>query len=187
MEITENELWLLSYYRESELAGALLFGKLARRTSSDDLRVRLTRHCAEEAMHAWLWTQTIVEVGGTPRRVAETYQTRYCMEIGLPSSMVEILALTQVFEKRVMHHFREHMNRPGTHPAVVATLQRMIDEEQGHIGWVRDDLDRYEREHGEEPVEETLRRFEEVDRRVYAELYAHVPDFRRVAEVQGDE
>ena len=29
LEITRNELWLLSYYRESELAGALLMGRLA--------------------------------------------------------------------------------------------------------------------------------------------------------------
>src|SRR5258708_27184911 len=77
LEITENELWLLSYYRESELAGALLMGRLARETEDDDLRVRLTEHCAEEARHAWAWTETILKVGGTPRRVSETYQSRY--------------------------------------------------------------------------------------------------------------
>ena len=43
MEISENDLWILSYYRESELAGGLVMGRLARETDDDDLRVHLTR------------------------------------------------------------------------------------------------------------------------------------------------
>src|SRR5213080_1696045 len=92
LEITDNELWLLSYYRESELAGALLMGRLAQQTDDDELRVRLTEHCAEEARHAWAWTETILKVGGTPRAVSETYQSRYHAAIGNPSSLIEVLA-----------------------------------------------------------------------------------------------
>jgi len=143
VEISENDLWILSYYRESELAGGLIMGRLARETDDDDLRVHLTEHCAEEANHAWLWTQTILKVGGTPRRVAETYQARYYAEIGTPTSLLEILTLTQVFERRVIRHFRAHLKWPNTHPAVIETLQRMIAEEVGHITWVKDRLDRY--------------------------------------------
>src|ERR687889_250668 len=109
LEISENDLWLLSYYRESELAGALLMGRLARETDDDELRVNLTQHCAEEAQHAWLWTETIRKVGGMPRRVSETYQSRYYAALGAPTSMLEVLALTQVFERRVMRHFRAHL------------------------------------------------------------------------------
>jgi acyl carrier protein len=167
VEISENDLWILSYYRESELAGALIMGRLARETDDDDLRVHLTQHCAEEAHHAWLWTETILKVGGTPRRVAETYQTRYYAEIGTPASLLEILTLTQVFERRVIRHFRAHLKWPNTHPAVTATLQRMIDDEVGHIGWVKDRLDRYAVEKGEALVADTMRRFTEVDQRVY--------------------
>ncbi|HEX6053985.1 MAG TPA: phosphopantetheine-binding protein [Gemmatimonadaceae bacterium] len=167
MEISENDLWILSYYRESELAGSLVMGRLARETDDDDLRVHLTEHCAEEAHHAWLWTQTILDVGGTPKRVAETYQTRYYAEIGTPTSLLEVLALTQVFEKRVIRHFRAHMKWPNTHPAVLETLQRMIDDEVGHISWVKDRLDRYAAEKGDAVVAETMRRYTEVDQRVY--------------------
>ena len=167
MEISENDLWILSYYRESELAGSLIMGRLARETDDDDLRVHLTEHCAEEAHHAWLWTETILKVGGTPKRVAETYQTRYYAEIGTPTSLLEILALTQVFERRVIRHFRAHMKWPNTHPAVLETLQRMIDDEVGHISWVKDRLDRYAAEKGEAVVTETMRRYTEVDQRVY--------------------
>ncbi len=167
MEISENDLWILSYYRESELAGSLVMGRLARETDDDDLRVHLTEHCAEEAYHAWLWTKTILDVGGTPKRVAETYQTRYYAEIGTPASLLEVLALTQVFEKRVIRHFRAHMKWPNTHPAVLATLQRMIDDEVGHISWVKDRLDRYAAEKDSAVVAETMRRYTEVDQRVY--------------------
>jgi acyl carrier protein len=167
VEISENDLWILSYYRESELAGSLVMGRLARETDDDDLRVHLTEHCAEEAHHAWLWTETILEVGGTPKRVAETYQTRYYAEIGTPTSLLDVLALTQVFERRVIRHFRAHMKWPNTHPAVLETLQRMIDDEVGHISWVKDRLDRYGAEKGEAIVAETMRRYTEVDQRVY--------------------
>jgi len=166
VEISENDLWILSYYRESELAGSLVMGRLARETDDDDLRVHLTEHCAEEAQHAWLWTETILKVGGTPKRVAETYQARYYAEIGMPASLLEILTLTQVFERRVVRHFRAHLKWPDTHPAVAATLQRMIEDEVGHIGWVKDRLDRYAEEKGA-VVADTMRRFTEVDERVY--------------------
>ena len=167
MQISENDLWILSYYRESELAGGLIMGRLARETDDDDLRVHLTEHCAEETMHAWLWTQAILKVGGTPKRVAETYQTRYYAEIGMPASMLEVLTLTQVFERRVIRHFRAHLKWPDVHPAVAETLQRMIEDEVGHISWVKDRLDRYAAEKGDALVAETMRRFTEVDERVY--------------------
>jgi len=182
MEIDENELWILSYYRASELAGALVMGRLAHQTDDDDLRVHLTEHCAEEANHAWLWTQAILEVGGTPRRVAETYQSRYHAEIGPPTTVLEVLALTQVFEVRVIRHFRDHLRRPGTHPAVARTLERMIADEAGHIGWVKDRLDRFERETGSGAVAEVLRRFAEVDRKVYTGLLEYRDRFRELAD-----
>jgi acyl carrier protein len=168
MQISENDLWILSYYRESELAGALVMGRLARETDDDELRVNLTEHCAEEAHHAWLWTQTILAVGGTPRRVSETYQSRYYAAVGTPASMLEVLALTQVFEKRVIRHFRAHLRWPNVHPRVAETLRRMIEDEVGHISWVKDRLDRYAAELGAHVVAETMRRYEEIDRQVYA-------------------
>ena len=170
LRVDENELWILSYYRAPELAGALVMGRLAAQTDDDDLRVNLTEHCAEEANHAWLWTQTILEVGGTPRRVSETYQDRYCKAIGPPTTVLDVLALTQVFERRVVKHFRDHLGRPYTHPAVARTLQRMIADEAGHIGWVKERLDRWAIEPGGAAVAETLQRFAEVDERVYAGL-----------------
>lgn len=181
LQVSENELWLLSYYRESELAGALLMGRLARETDDDDLRVRLTEHCAEEARHAWAWTETIMRVGGTPKRVSETYQSRYHAAVGNPSNLLEVLALTQIFERRVVRHFKAHLAWPGTHPEVARTLQQLIDEEVGHIRWVKDRLDAYGAIHGELVVREMLDRFQRIDEQVYNGLRQYAECFEMVA------
>lgn len=189
MEISENELWLLSYYRESELAGALLMGRLARETDDDDLRVRLTEHCAEEARHAWAWTETILKVGGTPKHVSETYQSRYHAAVGNPSNLLEVLALTQIFERRVVRHFRAHLSWPGTHPEVKRTLQQLIEEEAGHIRWVKDRLDAYALANGEAVVTEMLERFKRIDEEVYNDLKQYANCFEQVAgpkQIAGD-
>src|SRR5689334_20764831 len=180
LEISENELWLLSYYRESELAGGLLMGRLARETDDDDLRVRLTEHCAEEAGHAWAWTQCIQRVGGTPKKVSETYQSRYHAAVGNPTNLLEVLALTQVFERRVVRHFRAHLSWPGTHPEVKRTLQQLIAEEAGHIRWVKDRLDAYAAANGQAVVDEMLERIKRVDEEVYNGLRQYADRFEQV-------
>ncbi|CAN5274673.1 hypothetical protein BH23GEM2_BH23GEM2_02040 [soil metagenome] len=181
-EISDNDVWLLSYYRESELAGSLVMGRLAQQTDDDALRANLTEHCAEEARHAWMWSETIRRLGHLPRRVRETYQTRYYQRLGAPRTMLEILALTQVFERRVVRHFRAHLAWPGTHPVVAETLRAMIVDEAGHISWVRHWLDGYAITHGSTIVEDTLRRYEVADREIYAELSALRDRFAAVAD-----
>ena len=52
-----------------------------------ELILRLTAHSAEEVLHAQLWTETIVAVGGRPRPTTDTYQARYAAAIGAPTSL----------------------------------------------------------------------------------------------------
>lgn len=169
MQITQREGVLLNFYRVSELHGGLILGQLARRVRDSRLIVNLTRHSAEEVGHALLWAETIVAVGGrlTPER--DSYQARYAALLGTPTSPLEILALTQVFERRVYRHFVEHARRPGTHPLVRAALRRMLEEERGHLSWVREWLDSQSRAR-ENEVAGLLRRYAELDARVYEEL-----------------
>ena len=89
----------------------------------------------------------------------------------MPISMLEILALTQVFERRVYRHFTEHMRHPDVHPVVAATLSRMIDEERGHLIWVKRWLDKQSARRPEE-VREVMRRYAAADERVYAAISA---------------
>jgi demethoxyubiquinone hydroxylase (CLK1/Coq7/Cat5 family) len=166
MEITAQELATLNFYRASELYGGLVLGHVVERARDPRLAVELARHSAEEIVHAQLWTETIIAVGGTTRPVRTTYQRRYAQAIGRPSTMLHVLAATQVFERRVYRHFLEHLRRPATHPAVKATLRRMIDEEKGHLSWVKRWLDEQALARPAE-VRDVMKRYADADARVY--------------------
>ena len=169
MTPSNNEVALLNFYRASELHGGLILGQMVRRARDPELILNLTRHSAEEVMHAQLWTETIIAIGGRPAPVRESYQMRYSEEVGTPISMLEILALTQVFERRVYRHFTLHLRQPALHPAVAGTLRRMLEEERGHLSWVKKWLDKQTLARPTE-VHEVMRRYAEVDDRVYAAI-----------------
>jgi hypothetical protein len=174
MQISAQELDWLNFYRASELHGGLVLGQIALRTRDAWLLGRLTRHSAEEVQHAELWTQTILEVGGVVRPVRSTYQRMYAEVLGPPRSVFQVLALTQIFERRVYRHFIEHARRPGTHPAVRATLHRMVEEEKDHLSWVKQWLDAQAARRGD-VVRATLRAYRRADDVVY----------RRIADAYG--
>lgn len=169
MSVTNSEIALLNFYRASELHGGLMLGQMVRRTRDPRLILSLTRHSAEEVMHAQLWTETIVAVGGRLAPVRDTYQTRYAEAVGTPLTLLEVLALTQIFERRVYHHFTLHLRVPGVQPAVAATLRRIIARERGHLSWVKAWLDEQAKDRGQE-VRDVLRRYALADQRIYDRL-----------------
>ena len=65
MPATDRELWVLNFFRNSELHGALLMGRLARTLTNTRLLVHVTRHAATEARHAAMLSETIEQLGGT--------------------------------------------------------------------------------------------------------------------------
>jgi demethoxyubiquinone hydroxylase (CLK1/Coq7/Cat5 family) len=170
LEVSERELGFLNFYRASELHGGLILAQVARRTRDGALSTDLLRHAAEEVDHARLWTEAIVAVGGRVQPVRATYQTRYAAIIGRPVGVLHVLALTQIFERRVYRHFTEHLRRHATHPAVQATLRRMLEEEKGHLTWVKRWLDAQRAAGRESEVDAVMRRYADVDARVYAAL-----------------
>jgi hypothetical protein len=167
-----DELRILSFYRASELTGAVLCGRLALHTECEELRAPLTGQCAEEAEHAWAITKLITEMGHVPLKVKETFQTAMARELGLPTTAVEILALTEVLETRVMDHYRRHAELPGADPRVVRTLRRMVDQAAGHAGWVDQELDRYRGEYGDAAVDQAMSRAREADRHAFEHFAA---------------
>lgn len=170
LEVTERELGFLNFYRASELHGGLILAQVARRTRGADLTADLLKHAAEEVNHARMWTETIIAVGGRVHPVRDTYQTRYAKYIGRPVGVLHVLGLTQIFERRVYRHFTEHLRRQGTHPAVRATLRQMLEEEKGHLSWVKRWLDAQRAAGREAEVDGVMRRYAEVDARVYEAL-----------------
>jgi hypothetical protein len=179
LQITALELERLNFYRASELHGGLVLGQLVRRVRDGELILELTRHSAEEVVHAQLWTETIIAVGGTPRPVRDTYQSHYARAIGAPSSVLQVLALTQVFERRVYRHFLDHARIPGTHPTVRATLERMCEEEKHHLSWVKRWLDR-ESQRRADDVRRMMAEYAAIDEQIYERLCDDY-QFRRAA------
>jgi bacterioferritin (cytochrome b1) len=169
MEITNRELSLLNFYRVSELQGGLILGRLVEHVRDPELILRLTEHSAEEVMHAQLWTETIVAVGGSPWPTSDTFQARYAAAIGAPSTLLEVLALTQVFERGVYRHFVRHLHRPGTHHYVQATLRRMLDDERGHLSWVQEWLNRQTGAR-RSAIPALMRRYGAVDAAIHGQL-----------------
>ena len=177
--VAEHEIELLNFYRASELHGGLVLGQMVARARDTQLALDLTRHSAEEVVHAQLWTETIIALRGDVRPVRDTYQRYYARLVGAPTTMLEVLAITQVFERRVYRHFTEHLHRPGTHSQICTTLWRMIDEEKGHLNWVARWLKRRTLEGA--AVSEIMRRYEEADEEVYATLLRRYAWWREAA------
>lgn len=167
---TSRELDLLNFYRASELHGGLILGQIARRARDPKLVLALTRHAAEEVVHAQCWTETMISLGGNPCPVRDTYQARFARSLRAPVSLFHVLALTHVFERRVFRHFTLHLRRPGTHPAISTTLRRLLDEEREHLSWVKSWLEEQEKVRGRDLVTRTMRQFADADEAIYAEL-----------------
>jgi rubrerythrin len=168
--ISEKELYILSYYWACELSGSLLYGKLALRTTIDEYRQPLTQHSMEEAKHSSLWAKVIKELGHTPLKVAQTYQKEYGKIIGIPKNILEIFCVTQVFEERVLDHYIKHLSLPGTHPIVKETLQRVIEDESGHIGWIETELNKYAEQNGQGALDKIMNKFRKVDEQIHENL-----------------
>jgi len=134
MQLTERENWLLNFYRNSELHGALLMGRLARNFDDAQLLVNLTKHCATEAHHAELLSDAIAALGGRFNPELPTMQNFYSTEGGVPTELVDLLVLSDVLEKRVLVGYQEHINRPETPARVREVLEKILREEEEHGG-----------------------------------------------------
>jgi hypothetical protein len=167
MTIDSNLHWILSFYRTSEIGGALFFGELARSLRPSAIQQDMTRHFADEANHARYWTDCMAELGVQPLKLATAYQNQYLAAAGMPANLMEILAITQVFEKRVVAQYALHGKSPNTPEPVRRTLETIMTDEQWHIRWIRDALAGMEGEYGADHIRATLRRFTLADREVY--------------------
>ncbi|MGH9150708.1 MAG: ferritin-like domain-containing protein [Acidimicrobiales bacterium] len=172
MILTENELWLLSFYRTSEIRGSLFFGRLAQIVRPGPVQHDLSRHFADEALHGWYWTDCIDRLGARPLKLADAYQDQYLEAAGLPVNMMEILAVTQVFERRVVRQYNAHLRLARLDPRVAATIRRIMADERWHFQWVRDALEGMTARYGQAEVAAALDRYTRADHEVYAATLA---------------
>jgi hypothetical protein len=167
--ICDNSLWLLSFYRVSEIQGALFFGRLANRLEPGPIQMDMTRHFADESQHARYWTDCIQSLGRTPLRLKGAYQDKYSKTVGIPTSMMQILAITHVFEERAIRQYGVHLQAPDLHPAIEATLQKIMGDEQWHLDWVSQALKTLEQQDSTLKVAETLKHYRQADHAVFGE------------------
>ena len=128
--------WLLNWYRQSELEGALLLGRMCRHAQDGTVLFELTRHAADEARHAWLWQRTIEELGLAPVRIFRSYQSFYADEGIVPQRMPEVLALTHIFEQRVDREFGEQLASGRFAEPIARTFKALLRDEQRHLDWI---------------------------------------------------
>lgn len=166
--LSENERWLLSYYRTSEISGAMFFARLAKSVRNPELQRDMTKHFADESQHAWYWSQCLEQLAAKPIRVSDAYQDQYLKAVGLPVNLMEVLAITQVFESRTINHYASHSKRAGVNPLVRDTIAKIMDDEGWHLQWVSESLRSMEPEYGREHVRATLARFTQADEEVYS-------------------
>lgn len=167
MKIDENLHWILSFYRTSEISGALFFGELARSLRPSAIQQDMTRHFADEANHARIWTDCLEKLGVRPLKLSTAYQNQYLAAAGMPTNLMEILAITQVFEKRVVAQYALHRRSPDVPGVVAGTIDTIMEDEKWHIEWIRDALKDMEDDYGAANIRDTLRRFTLADREVY--------------------
>lgn len=165
---TDEEHWLLSFYRASEISGALFFGRIARTLNPGPLQADMSHHFADEAKHASYWTRCVEELGAQPMRLPHAYQDAYLEAAGLPANMMEVLSITHVFEKRVFNQYIRHLKTPDLHPAIAWTIGQILEDEKWHVHWVSRALKDMEATHGADEVRGTLARHAAADREVYA-------------------
>lgn len=174
--ISENDRWLLSFYRSSEIDGAVFFGRVAETVRSSELSADVTRHFADEAKHAAIWTRCLLDLGVEPLRITSSYQSRYFDVAGAPANLMEVMAVTHVFEKRVIGQYTRQLRFPGTHPRVRAALEEIMEDERWHLQYVRHAIAAMTDRYGAERVDAAVARYAWADEEVYARTLAEYGD-----------
>jgi hypothetical protein len=173
MTPSARERWLLAFYRNSELHGALLMGRLARAIGDAALAASATRHCATEARHAAMLTEALAGMGQRLDLDTGTIQDHYNRAGGVPTALTDLLVLSEVLEKRVLASYRAHLARTDVSAAartvleaIVSEMEREEDGTDPHAGWIDRALDG----RPQDEVAAAKQRWRAVDDRVSGDL-----------------
>jgi hypothetical protein len=133
----------------------------------------------DEAIHAWLWTKAINEIGGEIIDVDQPYQARLSAHFGLPRTLTDMLALTLVSEKRGVAQYNEHLDLPDIPSRIQRTLRGILKDENWHVRYISEELQK--RVRADRRVQDLIDRAEMADERAWAELAATGLDASRGA------
>lgn len=165
-----DPLWLLNEYRAAEVHGAGAIMRMGRLADTSSLSSDLSRHMRDEAIHAWLWTRAINDIGGEIIEVEQPYQGRLGVHFGIPRSLTDMLALTWVSEQRGVAQYTEHLDLPGITPKIQRTLRTILKDERWHVSYINEELQHRVREDAR--VQDAIDRALIADERAMADLAA---------------
>lgn len=162
---------IFSYYRDAEIRGAALLMKMMNRERDPEAQVLFSRHIDDETRHAWLWTRRIRQEGALPVEVPDGYQRRLGKALGIPSSLIDLFALTVIVEERSVQRYSEHARSPVCDPKTMEILVELTKDEKWHIAWMEEWLMKLAQADGKEKkVQQTLARYREIEAEVFEEM-----------------
>lgn len=164
----EDPLWILNQFRAAEVHGAGAIMRMGRLADTASLRADLSRHLRDEAVHAWLWSRTIVDLGGEIVDVDQPYQAKLSRHFGIPASLTDMLALTLVSERRGLAEYESHVDEMELPETIRRTLRGILKDEEWHVRYITEQLDERRREDGK--VGAILERAEIADLKAVEEL-----------------
>jgi hypothetical protein len=165
-----DPLWILNEYRAAEIHGAGAIMRMGRLADSNALSTDLSRHMRDEAIHSWLWTKMIRDLGGEIVEVDQPYQARLGVHFGIPRSLTELLALTWVSERRGVAQYTQHLDQDGVSGKIQQTLRAILKDEHWHVSYINEDLQR--RLRSDRGVQEIIDRALVADERAMADITA---------------
>ena len=170
MTTSTYPLWLLSYYREAEARSADLLQRLLRQADDPELQIHATRQLADEARHMQMWTELLSELGAPLTAMKKGYRHYLHKYAGMPSNVLDLLALTYVVEARVQQRYRDHAPQAGEDRRIVETLQALAADEEWHVQGVRKWLATLEKQKGRTRVAAALDSYRSAEASAYADL-----------------
>lgn len=163
-----DQLWLLNQYRAAEIRGAGAIMRLSNLADDSRLRHDLSRHLRDEAVHAWLWTRAIEDLGGDITDVEDPYQARLGANFGVPKTFEELLAVTLVSESRGLAQYESHLSDESTSPAISRVLRGILKDERWHVSYIEQELETLAKR--DSSVSEAIARAEAADEAAMAEI-----------------
>lgn len=176
-------LWVLNEYRAAEVHGAGAIMRMGRLADSTTLSTDLSRHMRDEAVHAWLWTKAIKDIGGEIIEVDQPYQTRLSAHFGIPRTLTDMLALTWASERRGVAQYTEHLDLPDVSAKIQRTLRGILKDEHWHVSYINDELQH--RVRADRHVQEVIDRALVADERAIADLTAAQETAAQVAHAEN--
>jgi hypothetical protein len=107
-----------------------------------------------------------------PMKVVSSYQDAYLEAGGAPANVMEVLAVTLAFEKRVAGSYAAHARVPTIAPPIRETLAKIMKDEGWHIQWVSKTLETMRPLYGDDAVTAAIKRYADADREVYQRTLA---------------